>query len=109
MEAWSKWLFQPLGCCCCKIFVCFRGNEASRGGGVVLTDFPGGVDCASVAVLVVFVDDDDDELLSFASMTVQKSADEYSASSVLLLVAWPSSRKDTEEEDGVDGETGGNE
>ena len=73
----------------------------------MLTDFPGGVDCASVAVLVVFVDDD--ELLSFASMTVQKSADEYTVSSVLLLVAWPSSRKDTEEEDGVDGETGGNE
>ena len=73
----------------------------------MLTDFPGGVDCASVAVLVVFVDDD--ELLSFASMTVQKSADEYTVSSVLLLVAWPSSRKDTEEEDGVDGETGDNE
>ena len=81
--------------------ICFRGTEASRRGGG-----GGGVDCAS-GVEVVFVDDD--ELLSFASMTVQKSADEYTVSSVLLLVAWPSSRKDTEEEDGVDGETGGNE
>ena len=50
----------------------------------MLTDFPGGVDCAS-GVIVVFVDDDD-ELLSFASMTVQKSADEYTVSSALVCV-----------------------